>query len=163
MIIGILSDTHDNIWALENAISHLELGDIIIHCGDLCSPFIVVKMGQGLEGKPVHVVWGNNDGDQRLLTMKAQEVGNVYIHGEYAELDIDGLSVAVTHYPEIARPVFDSGKYDLVCYGHDHTAYQERKEKRVLLNPGEVMGLNGSRSIAIYDTASQEVEFVDID
>lgn len=157
MKIAILSDTHDNIWKLAEAMPHLQAADVVIHCGDLCSPFIVKQLGEGLGEIPAHVVWGNNDGDQRLLSKLADLAGNITIHGDFAELDLGGRKIAVTHYPEIARGLAQGTAYDLVCYGHDHIAHQETIGKTVLLNPGEVMGLFGPRSLAHYDTESGEV------
>ena len=162
MQIAILSDTHDNIWKLDALNPHLRHADVILHCGDLCSPFVVVRLAQGAAGKPVHVVWGNNDGDQRLLTLKALEAGNVHIHGQFAALELDGLSVAINHYPEIARPVAMSGQYDLVCYGHDHTAHKEMIGDTLLLNPGDVMGLHGRSTFAWFDTRTRQARWVEL-
>lgn len=161
MKIGILSDSHDNIWALDEALDAMKDVDTVIHCGDLIAPFIIKRLA-AVFAVPVHVVWGNNDGDKRLLTSFAEEAGNIVIHGELAELEIDGLNIAVNHYPEIARPLAESGRYDLVCYGHDHTAHEEQLGDTLLLNPGEIMGLNGRRTCAIYDTEEQSVEWVEL-
>lgn len=163
MKIAILSDTHDNIWKLEEAMPHLQAAEVVIHCGDLCSPFIVKQLGEGLGDIPVHVVWGNNDGDKRLLSVLADKAGNITIHGDFAELELGGRKIAVTHYPEIGRGLAQGAGYDLVCYGHDHTAYEEKIGETVLLNPGEVMGLNGPRSLAHYDTETGEVTRIEID
>ena len=130
MQLAILSDTHDNIWKLDTALILMADADVLIHCGDLCAPFVVKRLGEQAKGRPVHIVLGNNDGDVRLTQ-------------------------------EIARPLAASGSYDLVCYGHDHTAYQERTENTVLLNPGELMGLNGKTTFATFDTQSKKVFFVE--
>jgi uncharacterized protein len=160
--IAILSDTHDQIWKLDQAMPILSGADVILHCGDLCSPFVVVKLGKGVKGKPVHVVFGNNDGDPRLLTLKAIETGNVQIHGQFASLELDGMRVALNHYPEIARPIAASGQFDLVCYGHDHTAHEERIGTTFLLNPGELMGMNGRSSFVMFDTQTRGVRWIDL-
>ncbi len=162
MQIAIISATHDNIWKLEEAMPQIASADAVLHCGDLCSPFIVVQLGKGLRGKPVHVVWGNNDGDQRLLTLKAQEAGNVHIHGEFAVLNLGGLSIAMNHYPAIAKSLAASGQYDLVCYGHDHTAHESQVGNTRLLNPGEIMGLYGRRTFAIFNTDNRKITWVEL-
>ena len=54
MRIGILSDSHDNIWKLEKALPYLASTDIVLHCGDLISPFMIVRLGQGLKDVPIH-------------------------------------------------------------------------------------------------------------
>lgn len=161
MKLAVISDTHDNIRALAAAMPHLVQADLVIHCGDLCSPFIVSRLGQGVR-VPVHIVWGNNEGDVLLMTRIAQNLPNIHFHAELAELDLDGFKVAVNHYPNIARPLAESGRYQLVCYGHDHTAHFSRIGTCDLLNPGELLGLKGKMTIAIYDTDRRQAEFVDI-
>ncbi len=149
MRVAIISDTHDNIWTLAAARSHLAGADALIHCGDLCSPFMISRLVEIMGEKPVHVVWGNNDGDRRMITLLALKAGTVHLHGDFAALELGGLRVAVTHYP-------------LVCYGHDHTAHHERVGETDLLNPGELMGLYGRTTLALYDTESREVQFEEV-
>lgn len=161
MIIGVMSDSHDNIWKLESAISHLADADVILHCGDIISPFMIVRLIHGTNGKPVHVIWGNNDGDKRLLNEVAARADNIHLHGDYAFLELENFHVAINHYPEISRAIADSSKFNLVCYGHDHTANMEWIGDTLLLNPGELMGMNGRSSIALLDSNSMKVEFVD--
>ncbi len=158
MRLLVLSDTHDNIWALDSAMPHLRAADVILHCGDLCSPFVVPRLAQA--GPPVHVVWGNNDGDRRMLARQAAAFPHVHLHGDFADLSLGGWRIALTHYPEIARPLAESGQFALVCYGHDHTAHYRRVGKTHLLNPGEVMGLMGPRSVAQVDTRSGKCEHI---
>jgi hypothetical protein len=162
MRIAVLSDSHDNIWKLAAAMPHLAAADAVIHCGDLCSPFMVRRLGDGLKGKPLHIVWGNNDGDTFLISRNAAEYPSIVLHGELAEFDLGGLRVAVNHYPGIARGLAHSGEYDLVCYGHDHTRHEEWIGNCLLLNPGELMGMNGSSTIALVDGATCGVETIEI-
>lgn len=162
MIIAVLSDSHDNIWKLDAALELMDRAEAIIHCGDLCSPFMIKHLGEGARGRPVHIVWGNNDGDVRLIMQVAAGFPNIALHGESAELSMGGLRVAVNHYPHVARPLAASGAFDLVCYGHDHTAYLGDVGRCTLLNPGEIMGLKGKTSFALFDTGSREVEFVEV-
>jgi putative phosphoesterase len=162
MRIGILSDSHDNIWKLSEAIKHLTTVDAVIHCGDLCAPFVVKRMAEGLGEIPIHIVWGNNDGDPLRIAEVASTYNNVQLHGEMAKLNLEGVKIAITHYPEVATELADSGNFDLVCYGHDHTAYQEQRGSCLLLNPGELMGMKGRSSIAIFDSTTKEVETIDL-
>jgi putative phosphoesterase len=158
MKLVILSDTHDNIWALESALPHLQAAQAILHCGDLCSPFVLPRLAQA--GPPVHIVWGNNDGDRRLLSEVAARFANLHLHGDFADLRLGNWHIAMTHYPEIARPLAAGGQYDLVCYGHDHTAHYSQIAQTHLLNPGEVMGLMGKRSLALADTDTGQLQHI---
>ncbi len=156
MRIAICSDIHDNIWALEKALPLMNEANVLIFCGDFCAPFTLTQLARGFEG-PIHAVLGNNDGDQRLLLQMAEQAGNTELHGQLAELEIGGLKIGVNHYPEIARGLAQSGRYDVVCYGHDHIAHKERLGETLLLNPGEIMGRFGQRTYMMLDTNSREV------
>ncbi len=160
MIIAVLSDSHDNIWKLREALPRLKEVKAVIHCGDICAPFMIRELGEALIGIPIHVVWGNNDGDTFLISKIAQSFPNIELHGQLAELDLNGFSVAVNHYPRIGLALARSGMYDLVCYGHDHTAHEEKVENCLLLNPGELMGMNGTSTFALVDVENREVEHV---
>ena len=162
MKLAILSDSHDNIWALRNAMPRLAAADAALHCGDLCSPFMLKELGQGLQDKPVHVVWGNNEGDILLMTRTVAQFTNITLHGAFAELEFEGVRVALNHYPDIARGLAASGQYDLVCFGHSHIASLVKVNDCQLLNPGEIMGLMGPRTFAMFDTATKAVEFVNV-
>lgn len=158
-MIAVLSDAHDNIWNLADALEQARAAGaaVLIFCGDFCAPFTLTQIGQGFSG-PVHCVLGNNDGDPRLLLNNALAAGNVTLHGQYAELALDGRWVAVNHYPEIARRLAESGQFDLVCYGHNHLAQVEQVGAAVLANPGEVMGRFGAPTFGLYDTTTGQFE-----
>lgn len=162
MQLAILSDSHDNIWALRAALPRLRAAQAVLHCGDLVSPFMLKVLGEGLPTQPVHLVRGNNAGDELLLSALAAQFPQVRLHGALAELEFDGVRVAVNHYPDIARGLAASGRYDLVCFGHNHQASEERVGPCLLLNPGELMGLHGRRTLAVYDTQTRAAELVEV-
>ncbi|MDM8530358.1 metallophosphoesterase [Anaerolineales bacterium HSG25] len=163
MHIAIVSDIHDNIWKLEavSAAINQRGTECLIFCGDFCAPFTLKQLAENFEG-PVHVVWGNNDGDKWLLTVIANQVGNVTLHGEFAEIEVAGRKIGVNHYPPLGRRLAESGAYDLVCYGHDHQALIETVGETVLVNPGEVMSRFGKTTFAIYDTETHTAELVEV-
>ena len=160
MKIAVLSDIHDNIWQLEKLLASLE-ADALIFCGDFCAPFTLAQIAEGFGG-PVHVVFGNNDGDLLHLARVGGRYKHVKVHGQFAELEMDGRSVAVTHYPEIGRALARGGVYDLVCYGHSHEQVVEQDGRTLLLNPGEVMGRLGASTYALYDTETGQAEIVEV-
>lgn len=153
--VAILSDSHDNIWNLEGALQQVaESGaQFLLHCGDLCAPFVLDQMAQAFQG-PIHIIFGNNDGDGRLLQVIASKHTHVTLHGIYAELTIDNRRIALIHYPEPARRIAQSGQFDLVCYGHDHIEHEERVADTLLVNPGEIMGRFGKPGWGLYDCRS---------
>ena len=161
MKIAILSDIHDNIWKLEALLAGIR-ADALVFCGDFCAPFTLVQIAEGFSG-PVHAVFGNNDGDQFLLAQVAGRFPHVTLHGDFAELDLDGRRLAVTHYPRIGRALARSGSYDLFCFGHSHERAAERVGRTWLVNPGEVMGRFGLSTYALYDAQSGQVESVEVE
>lgn len=160
MRIGVLSDIHDNIWVLPAALERLSDCGALLCLGDLCAPFTITAIAEGFAG-PVHLVWGNNDGDRLLISRNAADAGNVTIHGDLAELEFDGRAVALTHYPNIALALARGETYDLVCHGHNHRRAITPMGRTVLLNPGEVMGRLGVRSVAVYDTELGEASLIE--
>lgn len=161
MKIGIVSDSHDNIWNLEKAVNRLKEQKIeaLIHCGDFCAPFMIAELEKA--GVPVHAVFGNTD--DRFLTTKVADKSNlVTLHGELAELNLDGKKIAVTHFPEFGFALACTGNYDLVLHGHTHQQREEKVNDALLINPGEIMGRKGRASYAVYDTKKAAVEFFEV-
>jgi len=158
--IAILSDIHDNVWNLTKLLSGLE-ADVLIFCGDFCAPFTLKQIAEGFAG-PIHVVFGNNDGDQMLLGRVAGRFEHVTLHGQFAELELGGSQVAVAHYPEIGKALARGETYDLVCHGHSHEKTIKRGKRTVRVNPGEVMGRLGTPTYAVYDTDNGEVELLEV-
>jgi len=153
--IAIFSDSHDNFTNLEKALEEAKAAgaDVLIHCGDLCAPFMISRLAQGFTG-PIHIVFGNNDGDGRLLQSIASKHAQVTLHGIYAEITVANRTIAVIHYPEPAKRIAQSGEFDLVCYGHNHQHHHERIGKCHLVNPGELLGLYGVLTWGLYDTVT---------
>lgn len=162
MRIAILSDIHDHIKNLGTVLAQLTDVDVLICCGDLCSPFIIAQLGRDFT-KPTHIVFGNNDGDLFRITQQASRFPQITLHGEFAELSLGGKRIAVIHFPEIARSLAASDRYDLVCYGHNHTFDVACDGSTLLVNPGEVFGgLSGGATYVVYDTVSGDATRHDI-
>jgi putative phosphoesterase len=160
MKIAILSDIHDNIWKLATLLSGLE-ADALAFCGDFCAPFTLAQIAEGFAG-PIHVIFGNNDGDQWLMSRVAARFSHVILHGQFAELEFEGRKVAMTHYPEIGQALARNGVYDLVCYGHSHERIVEQEGRTLRVNPGEVMGRFGLSTYAVYDTTTGQAEIITV-
>lgn len=162
MKIAILSDSHDHLGNLDAAADVIRNSEAVVHCGDLCSPFMVRRLGEIAGDRPVHIVWGNNDGDTFLIGKVASHFPSIHLHGPLAELELGGVRVAVNHYPHIADGLARSGKYDVVCYGHDHVRHESQDHGCLLLNPGELMGMKGAPSMAVLATDSLTVGWVEL-
>jgi uncharacterized protein len=163
MKVAILSDIHDNVWNLATALEALGDADALICCGDLCSPFVLEQLADGFTG-PTHIVFGNNDGDLYRIAEKASKRDHVHLHGAFFEGELGGQRFAVNHYPEIALPVAESGRYDVVCYGHNHDYKIETLDKTLAINPGTLLGYSArtkgdvDATFVIYDTAARRAQ-----
>ena len=162
MRIAILSDIHDNVWKLDAALAAVRDADVLLCCGDLCSPFIAHQLGRGF-ARPIHIVFGNNDGDLYRITMNARRYDHVRLHGELFRGEFDGRRFAMNHYDNIARQLAASGEFDVVCFGHNHVFEIARIGAALAINPGAIMGAtfapDGSRTdvpstFVIYETAT---------
>jgi len=147
MKICIVSDSHDRADPLAAAIAEAQANGVqaVIHCGDLIGANTLrpsIKLGI-----PLHVVHGNNLGDQiAMQRLMAKPGGMLTYHGHDAELELGGRRIFATHYPHYGRGMACTGDYDLVCCGHTHVAAIIRQPNikgghTLLVNPGSVSGI----------------------
>ena len=170
MRLAILSDIHDNVWKLAAALDALRGADAMVCCGDLCSPFVVHQLGRGFGG-PIHIIFGNNDGDLFRITANAAGYPQMKIHGEMLRGEFGGKRVAANHYDNIGRAIAGSGEFDVVCYGHNHVYEVSRIGRTLAINPGPILGAafrgDGSRmdvasTLVVYDTESEQAERLEV-
>jgi putative phosphoesterase len=161
MRIAVMSDSHDHLHAVRGALTKAQgLGaEAVVHCGDLVAPFVVAAL-KAFPG-PVHVVFGNNDGDIFLLGKHAAG-SNVTLHGDVATLELGGRRLLVTHEPPTAAAYACTGEYDAVFYGHVHRSGEDRIGRTLVLGAGELMGLQEEPSFALYDTETNTAERVSL-
>jgi putative phosphoesterase len=164
MKIAVMSDSHDNIWHLQKALSIIdsEAAEMIIHCGDFVAPFMLKELDKA--GIPVHGVFGNNDGDQYLSTkLTLTELSHITLHGVVGRVDASGYEIGFTHLKEVAEGLAALGRYHMVCFGHTHTYYQKTVNEALLLNPGEIMGKDGYPGFCMVDTTNSQVTRIELD
>jgi len=164
MLIGLMSDSHDNIKGVKDALKAFSQREVelILHAGDMigsgnCYTF------EGC-GMPVKLVYGNNDGDRVGLKRDFERVGGEYL-GDFGEIEAAGLKIAMLHGTEdsLVKAIVASGLYDVVVRGHNHRAEVTCYGKTLLVNPGEIWGhFTGLSSVAVLDTADMNAEFIEL-
>jgi putative phosphoesterase len=162
MLLGVFSDVHDNLANLHKALKVFKDNQVqsLIFCGDFCSPIPARVMGGEFQGD-IHVVFGNGDGDRFTISHIAKsQFPNLKLHGEHAELEFNGVKVAVTHYPFYGRALARTGDYQAVFSGHTHVQSEERLGDCLWLNPGEILGWQGTATCALYDTDTNSATIV---
>ncbi len=161
MVIGIMSDTHDRIDAIEAAINFFNQHNVtdILHAGDLVSPLVVPKFSK-LKAR-LHYVWGNNEGDREFIKARFDELG-IKPLGDFASLELGGRKIALLHgtHEHIVDSLVKCGLYDIVIRGHNHRA-EIVSGPTLLVNPGEVCGyLSGSQTVALLDLEKLKAEII---
>ncbi|QCC51142.1 metallophosphoesterase [Halapricum salinum] len=162
MLVGIVSDTHDNGDVVERAVAVFEDEDVdaVIHCGDFVAPFSATPFDADFE---FYAVRGNNDGEWNLQNVI--DGFGTYL-GEMSELTLGGSEFAVYHGTSepIVDALLDCGRYDYVCRGHTHQRVHEERDGTVHLNPGGIAipPAPGEPAAVVLDTETGDVEFHDI-
>lgn len=159
MLIGIMSDTHDNIPLVKKAIEFFNAKDVkhVIHAGDYTSPF-TLKLFKELKCQ-YSGVFGNNDGDKLLLLERSE--GN--IHNQPYIFTLNNRKIVVIHEHHIADALADSGHFDIVVYGHTHIADMRKLKNTLIVNPGEVSTyLYGKSTVAVVDLNRMEGEIIEL-
>lgn len=155
MLVGIVSDSHDNLSQIETGLSVFEERGVetILHAGDFVAPFALkVFLRCGL---PFIGVFGNNDGERDGLSRMHDNL----FEGPH-RFEIADRLVLMGHAEEAVGKA-RRGDEDLVIYGHDHTP-DIVAGSTLRVNPGEMGGwLTGKSTGAIVDLREMTAELVD--
>jgi uncharacterized protein len=136
MRIGVVSDSHGNLYMLDKAIALMGELDMIIHLGDHYKD--IIKVNEKYK-KPIEYVAGNND-------LKGQ--------ADYEKtICVKGKRIFLTHghkhnvYYGIDRLYFNAleESADIVLYGHTHKQHIERSGNILYINPGSTAQPRDSR------------------
>jgi putative phosphoesterase len=159
MFVGILSDTHDRLPTIERALELFRTRRVeaVIHPGDLVAPFAARRLKTIEAFCPLHVIYGNNDGEWRGLGEILPQIRDGPLR-----LELGGRRVLVHHFINWCRPA-DCDWAEVIITGHTHEVVNERVNGRLLLNPGECCGwVNGRCTAAVLDTDRLSAEIVEV-
>ena len=159
MILGIISDTHDNMPMILRAVELFNAREIdhVIHAGDFTSPFTFRALKQ-LQC-PLTGIYGNNDGERVLL----QKISHQRIFTQPYTLELAGRKIVIMHEHHVVDALADSGHFDLVVYGHTHEPDIRKRGNALIVNPGELSGwLYGRSTLALADLATLSAELIEL-
>lgn len=160
MLIGIMSDTHDDMASIKKAVDYLNSLGVshVIHAGDLVSPFTFEVFGE--LSCAFTAIFGNNDGDKLLLRQKSG--GNVT--NQPLMLTIDRKRIVVMHEPDLVDALAESGLFQVIVHGHTHQAVIRTVRDVLVINPGKVARLHkGDSTLALLDTETMQARIAQID
>jgi uncharacterized protein len=144
MLIAIISDTHDNLNAIQLVQDFCARAEIetLIHCGDLTDPGLVSY----LDGVKVIYSTGNMDSSSERIRQALQALNPQNWAGSIYSGSVFGSQVACVHgnvHGQV-EALAHSQKYDYVFHGHTHKRRDERFGKTRVINPGALGGKNSS-------------------
>lgn len=161
MKVGIISDTHDCQENIKKAVGIFKEKKVayIVHLGDFVNPHSV----ELFQGTNLQAVFGNNDGDRFRLTKTFESLG-AKLHGDFAAIEEDGLKIALYHGTEkaLTESLIRSGSYNVVLYGHTHKKDHRKVGGTLVINPGTAHGFGEQATVAIFDTTTQDVVFIEL-
>jgi|SRR3989338_5214535 len=158
-MIGIISDTHDNIIGIKKAVEVFKQRktELVLHLGDIVAPVTVLYF----KGLRIKFLKGNCDGDIEMIEQKAKEIDGEFL-GLSSELNIRNKKIALIHKPDKANEMALSGQYDYLLHGHTHQKRDEKIGNTRIINPGGLYLGNDEHSIALLDIKEDKLEFVKI-
>jgi len=158
-MIGIMSDSHDNLDAIRKAVHAFNKADVdlVIHAGDMISPFTAKEIKN--LNCDFKAVFGNNDGERDGLRHFFK---GICFHDDFQELEIEGKKFAIIHgtNEDVVDALVKSEKYDVVIRGHTHQL-EIKKGKCMMINPGETCGyLSGKQTILLLEPKDLSYETI---
>ena len=156
MLVGVISDSHDNVPKLHAAVELLRQkgAQHLIHAGDYVALFAVKVLTQS--GLPFPGVFGNNDGETQGIHSLTR---NIHLSPYWFALGDRRFVIAhdLGKLPADAR-----GDADVIVFGHTHQVLVE-KGPPLLLNPGECCGwVTGKCTVTLLDTESLDVSVLEV-
>lgn len=163
MPIAIISDIHNNEVNLKKVLDYCRENKIekIICCGDLASKETLDFLNDNFSGE-IFYTFGNLDNDQLLDFEKNTEYKNTKIFKDFGETEIEDKKIAFVHYPEVAKKLALTKKYNFVFYGHTHKPWMEKIENCLVLNPGNVAGEIYPPTFAAWNTEDGKFELIKV-
>jgi len=156
MRIGVVSDTHDRVEVIADAIRLLvdQRVELILHCGDIETP----ETARLFKPIPTHFVFGNWDKDRGKLAAAIKEVGGTH-HDSFGAIELAGKRLAWVHSHERhqLRQLEHSDFFDYLFYGHTHVREQHRTGKTLVANPGALFRANPKTCIVV-DVKTGEIK-----
>ena len=158
MLIGVVSDTHNNISNIKNIIDifNKEKVNFVIHTGDISKPN-TLKIFKELKC-PLMGVFGNNDRIEEGLEAVCEEYNFTFTNPPLS-IVLGDRNIAIFHEPEPIEEYLDSNiNVELILHGHTHRYREETKGDVIYFNPGESAGsLKGKNALGIINLRNLEI------
>lgn len=174
MQIAIISDSHSNETNLRKFLRYCanEKIENIIHCGDMASLEMMDVLNDNFSGE-IHYTFGNADYDDLRDLASQKKYKNTFLYKNVGATEINNKKIAFTHFPQTAKKLAESGRYDFVFYGHTHQPWEQMFEMPAsakaparrckMLNPGTLAGEIYPPTFAVWNTENNKFSLIRVD
>lgn len=162
MRLAIISDTHDNIPNLKKVLNYCQKNKItqLIHCGDLAEIETLNFIQNNFTGT-IFWTFGNMDlGHSADYPFTDNKYSAIHIFSKHGEIEIANKKIAFVHFPEYAKKLALSNRFDFVFYGHTHKPWEEMIGNCKLLNPGNVANQIYQPTFAVWDSLINKFQLI---
>lgn len=150
MRIGVISDSHGDIYSVKRALKHMGNVDMIVHLGDYCkdAEYVSKEMGRN-----IIYVKGNCDYSANVECDKIINVENkrfLITHGHSYNVKSNYTSLRFKALQE---------EVDAVLFGHTHFAEVFENDNIIFVNPGSLSRPIGASKTYALITIEQGIIF----
>ena len=161
MLLGVVSDTHNNLKNIDQIISLFNNEEInsVIHTGDITNSKSLEKFS-ALDADLIGV-YGNNDRNE--VGLEDIAIQNNFLFQEPPSLiSLCDKNIAIFHEPDMISSFLSENKdIDIVIHGHTHRYRHEIVNDVLLFNPGESAGTQkGKNAIGLINLNNLEARRV---
>ncbi|MDB5162564.1 MAG: phosphodiesterase, family [Candidatus Saccharibacteria bacterium] len=143
MILGIISDTHDRLPAIDIALAFFKKQkvEMVLHCGDWKSLQTVRYFAEqaNILSLPVRGVLGNNDLDVAdFIEYALKAPGHFMLQENALEFEAGNVTGVIYHghHKPTLRKIINEAVYSIILLGHTHKPLIEKTEQTLIVNPG---------------------------
>ncbi len=156
MLIAIIADIHDNLINLNKFLSWSKKNKIkkIICAGDLTNGETLSVLGKKFKNS-IYLVKGNIELYEEKELKKFK---NINYFGKTGRFKIDGQVIGLCHEAHFIDKVLHTGHCNIIFYGHNHKPWIEEIDGFKIVNPGELGGMWGKPTFAVWETTSNELK-----
>ncbi len=159
MLLGVVSDTHNNIKNVRKIIDlfNKERVNIVIHTGDITNTRTLECFAE-LDA-PLYGVFGNNDRNEKGLG-EACIKHNFIFKEPPLTIELNKRKIAIFHEPDLIEEYTRNNQgVDLVLHGHTHRYKEEKVDNTIHFNPGESAGnMSGKNALGIINLKNLEIK-----
>lgn len=163
MKVAIISDIHDNIPNLNKVLNYLnkEKIDKLVCCGDFGSEETLVHLSNNFKGQ-IWVVLGNMDRGYVEYDEIKDKFENIKIYDKVGKFELENKTILIVHQPQNYESYLNDNDIQYIFYGHTHKPWQETKNSKMILCPGNVANQIYAPSFAVWDLNKDKFELIQI-